>query len=243
VTPDGFVERVRIELRVLADPARAPGMQAYMKSALPYLGVPVPLVRATVRRLLRESAEPVESRQAWERVIRRLFDEAVFREERYAGLAVAGGSFSARYQDGPSLPLYEHLVVEGAWWDIVDDVSHRVGDVLRADRKPTTACVLRWSRADDLWLRRCSIICQLGHHLQTDQDLLTQVIDANLEDRRFFVRKAIGWALRDYARTDPTWVLDFVASREDRMSPLSRREALKHVPRPSEPTPAAGHAI
>jgi 3-methyladenine DNA glycosylase AlkD len=204
-------------------------MQAYMKSAMPYYGVPVPDVRSMVRRLLRESPDSVASRRSWESVIRRLFDEASHREERYAALAVAGSRGSAPYQTRESLPLYEHLLVEGAWWDVVDEVSHRVGDVLRADRAATTAVVRRWAEADDLWLRRCSIICQLGHRDETDLGLLTFAVDANLEDSRFFLRKAIGWALREYARTDPPWVLEFVESRAGRISPLSRREALKHL--------------
>jgi 3-methyladenine DNA glycosylase AlkD len=229
VTPEAFVESVRVELQRLADRERAPRMQAYMKSAMPYYGVPVPVVRSTVRRLLRDSPESVASRQSWELVVRRLFDQGSHREERYAALVVAGGRGGAPYQNRESLPLYEHLLVEGAWWDIVDEVSHRVGDVLLADRAATTAVVRRWAGVDDLWLRRCSIICQLGHRGATDLELLTFTIDANLEDTRFFLRKAIGWALREYARTDPSWVLTFVEDRVDRISPLSRREALKHL--------------
>lgn len=229
MTPDGLVDQVRAELQALADPERAPQMQAYMKSKMPYYGIPVPVVRATVRRLLRESPEVVASHESWQVVIRRLFDAASHREERYAGLAVAGGAGGSPYQTADSLPVYEHLVAEGAWWDIVDEVSHRVGDVLRADRAAATAVVRRWSRADDLWLRRCSIICQLGHREKTDLTLLTLVIDANLDDPRFFIRKAIGWALREYARTDPAWVVAFVEARAERMSALSRREALRHL--------------
>jgi 3-methyladenine DNA glycosylase AlkD len=229
VTPDGFVDRVRLELARLADPERAPQMQAYMKSAMPYYGVRVPVVRSTVRRLMRASPEAFGSRDTWAVVIRRLFDEASHREEWYAALAVAGGPGAAPYQSIESLALYRHLIVEGAWWDIVDEVSHRVGDVVRADLTGTTPIVRGWSGADDLWLRRCSIICQLGHREATDLALLTYAIDANLEDTRFFIRKTIGWALREYARTDPTWVLEFVHTRADRISPLSRREALKHL--------------
>lgn len=229
MTPDGFVERVRIELQRLADPERAPQMQAYMKSAMPYYGVPVPVVRTTVRRLLREFPETFATWRAWQVVIRRLFDQASRREERYAALAVAGAPGFGSYQSERSLPLYRHLVVEGAWWDIVDEVSHRVGDVLQTERATTTALMREWAVDQDLWLRRCSIICQLGHREATDLGLLTFTIDANLEDRRFYIRKAIGWALREYAQTDPTWVLELVGARANRISPLSRREALKHL--------------
>lgn len=224
---DALVTSVRAALAEIADPARAPGMRAYMKSTMPYRGVPVPVVRATVRRLLREN--PLTSRSDWEGAVRRLFDEARFREERYAALAVAGARGYSSFQTPESLPLYEHLVVTGAWWDIVDDVAHRVGDVLLVDRRATTSIVRSWSRRDDLWLRRCSIICQLGHKSATDRRLLTAVIDANLDDREFFIRKAIGWALREYARTDPDWVRAFAATRGSQMSALSRQQALKHL--------------
>jgi len=86
-----------------------------------------------------------------------------------------------------------------------------------------------WSKDPDRWLRRSSIICQLRFKERTDVELLTEVIDANLADREFFVRKAIGWALRQYARTDPDWVRAFVLARDGSLSPLSRREAMKHL--------------
>lgn len=73
------------------------------------------------------------------------------------------------------------------------------------------------------------IICQLGHRARTDLDLLREAIEANLDDRDFFIRKAIGWALREYAKHDMAWVVAYVARLGTRLSPLSRREALKHA--------------
>jgi 3-methyladenine DNA glycosylase AlkD len=81
----------------------------------------------------------------------------------------------------------------------------------------------------DLWLRRTAVLSQLGSTLDTDRELLADVIDANADSREFFLRKAIGWALRDLAHRDPEWVRAFLASRGDRLSPLSRREAAKHL--------------
>jgi hypothetical protein avisC_05844 len=85
-----------------------------------------------------------------------------------------------------------------------------------------------WATDPDMWVRRSAIICQLQHKADTDLDLLTGVIEANQEDSEFFIRKAIGWALRDYARTDGDWVRAFVQGHPD-LSPLSRREDLKHL--------------
>ena len=95
------------------------------------------------------------------------------------------------------------------------------------------AVVWDWATGDDLWLRRASIICQLQRKTSTDLELLGHAIDSNLEGSRygseFFIRKAIGWALRQYARVDPDWVKAFVETRGSRLSGLSRREALKHL--------------
>ena len=126
-----------------------------------------------------------------------------------------------------SLALYEHFLRTGQWWDLVDETSHAVGLVVR--QHPAAAARMRvWATDPDMWVQRSAIICQLQHKADTDLDLLTGVIEANQEDSEFFIRKAIGWALRDYARTDGDWVRAFVQTHPD-LSPLSRREALKHL--------------
>ena len=89
--------------------------------------------------------------------------------------------------------------------------------------------VRAWATDDDRWLRRTAVIAQVGARERTDLDLLSHAIESNFDDRDFFLRKAIGWALRQYARTDPDWVRAFVAAHDDRISGLSRREALKHL--------------
>ena len=127
------------------------------------------------------------------------------------------------------MPLLRHLITAGAWWDVVDDVSHRVGDALLADRERVEPVVREWIDCDDLWLRRSAVICQLGHRERTDLQLLVDAIEPAMPEREFFLLKAIGWALREYARTDPAWVRRFVAEHEDALSGLSRREALKHL--------------
>ena len=128
----------------------------------------------------------------------------------------------------PSLvELYRDLIVSGAWWDHVDELSHRVGELLLGWPTRVRPVIAGWIGADDLWLRRSAIICQLGAKTKTDLALLADAITTNADDREFFIRKAIGWALRDYAYTDPDWVRTFV--EHHRLSPLSRREATKHL--------------
>jgi 3-methyladenine DNA glycosylase AlkD len=156
-----------------------------------------------------------------------LWRAAEYREERYAANELTGARIAVGRLE--LLPLYVEMIVTGAWWDHVDGVSPRLGALLLAHRVEMLPLIRRWSVDPDRWLRRSSIICQLGLAGRTDVDLLSEVIVVNLADREFFVRKAIGWALRQYARTDPDWVRAFVRAHEATLSQLSRREAMKHL--------------
>ncbi|HYN68387.1 MAG TPA: DNA alkylation repair protein [Ornithinibacter sp.] len=225
---------VRHALAGAGNPERAAGQQRYMKSAMPYRGLTSPELRALLRPLLADASLAPASREAWEADVRALWDDAAYREERYAALAVTGHRAARPWQDPQSLGLYRHLVETGAWWDYVDLVAaDRVGPILLRHRDVVTPEMRSFAVDDHLWVRRTAILAQLKHREETDLDLLTDVVDANLEGSRFggefFVRKAIGWALRQHARVDPEWVRAFVEARGDRLSGLSRREALKHL--------------
>ena len=222
---DELVDTVRHLLHERADPALAPGQQAYMKSAMPFLGVRVPEVRRLVKSAAR--SHPPADVGDLEHSARRLWDEATYREERYAATALTGMRVAMGSLD--VLDLLEHMAVTGAWWDHVDEVAHRVGTVLAVHPDEVEPVVRRWIASDDLWLRRVAIICQLDRKADTDLALLTAAIDAASDSPEFFLRKAIGWALRQHSKVDPGWVRDFVAEREHVLSGLSRREALKHV--------------
>jgi 3-methyladenine DNA glycosylase AlkD len=127
------------------------------------------------------------------------------------------------------------MIVTGAWWDHVDELaSRRVGPILRAHPTAMVALLRRWAVDDDRWRRRTAIIAQLGSKDTTDVGLLADVLTANLLDgppvtQDFFIRKAVGWALRQHARTDPGWVRAFVSTNRERLSQLSYREATKHL--------------
>lgn len=214
------VEAIRAVLRAEGDPERAPRQQAYMKSALPFHGVSVP----RARRIATEAAKGHDAAEL-RAAARRLWDGATHREELYAAMAL----LSTRSNRGARelLPLIEHMVRTGRWWDITDELAHRVADLLDAHPEETATRMRAWSRDEDLWIRRVAIICQLGRKERMDTDLLTEVIEANATHADFFIRKAIGWALRDRARVDPDGVRAFV--REHDLSPLSVREAVKHL--------------
>ena len=222
---DDLVGLVRRTLRDHADPSLAPGQQAYMKSAMPFLGVRVPEVRRHMKTAAR-SCPPADIDDLG-RSARRLWDEATHREERYAATALTAVPMAVGQVE--LLDLLEHMAVTGAWWDHVDEIAHRVGAIMTAHPAEVEPVVRRWIASDDRWLRRLAILCQLDRKEQTDLALLTDAIDAATDSSEFFLRKAIGWALRQHAKVDPGWVRDFVTEREHVLSGLSKREALKHV--------------
>lgn len=222
------LEELRVELAAAGDAERAAGQQRYMKSAMPYHGLTLPELRGHLRPHLKwfAPAGPGE----WRDTVQTWWDDARYREERYAAIALARHPCARDWQDLDALELYRHLVVTGAWWDFVDDIAqHLVAAVLAADRDAATPVIRRWAVGEDLWLRRTAILCQTPFGSATDLGLLTFAIEQNLDDPSFWLRKAIGWALRQHARTAPSWVQAYVDDLGDRLSGLSRREATKHL--------------
>jgi 3-methyladenine DNA glycosylase AlkD len=223
-----MIDGVRRELAVAGDPDRAPAMQEYMKSDMPYYGVRLPDVRRICRPIF--AAHPIDSAGDFDATVEKLFVGATHREERYAAVELAKHSFYRSYQTPDRIPLYRRLIIAGGWWDAVDDIAgNLIGPILAAHSTEVRPIVLGWATDQNLWLRRTAIIAQLAAKRRTDLTLLTAAIDANAGDTEFFIRKAIGWALRQYARVDPAWVQAFVDAREDQLSGLSKREALKHL--------------
>ncbi len=221
--------RVLAAIRPVAEPARAPQMQAYMKSAMPYLGVTAPRLKAALREVFAEY--PFASAETWRADALALWRGAEYREERYAALHLTGHRKAGPFQTLAALPMYEEMIVDGAWWDYVDEIaSNRIGPLLAAFPRPMTKTMRAWSTSSDMWKRRTSIICQLGFKDAIDLDLLYACIAPSIASKEFFLRKAIGWALRQHARRDPDEVARYVAEHESEISGLSKREALKHVP-------------
>jgi 3-methyladenine DNA glycosylase AlkD len=223
-----FSSAVRADLAAAAQPSRAAGMQAYLKSAMPCRGVAMPVLRQIVR--ARAAEFPVTSRAEWRRVTLDLWQGAAFREERHAAIEFVRLPRFAAYRRPAAIPMVAKMIVSGAWWDLVDPLATDVlGDILRAAPEVTAARMRAWSRDPNLWKRRASILCQIGFKADTDLRLLYDCIEPNLGDRDFFIRKAIGWALRQYAWTDPEEVARYVGAHRARLSALSVREALKNV--------------
>ncbi len=212
-------------LVAVANPAKAPGMQAYMKTDMPFYGVQKPQRTPILRRLVADF--PPADRDEYERLVLALWD-LPHREEKYLALGVAAAH--RLYVVPASLPLYRRLIVEGAWWDLVDEVAtHLVRDLVVGHPAEAWSEVDTWVDSDDLWLRRSAIICQVGTKERVDQGRLFDFCLRCSAETDFFIRKAIGWALRDHARTDPDEVARFVTAHAAALSPLSVREATKHL--------------
>ena len=224
-----LIEDIHARLAAEADPERAAGQQRYMKSELPYYGVTMPRTVAIGKECFR--AHPIEDYEDWRDTVLALFQEAERRELWYVAEQLAEWpAYRAYAQRLESLDLYEVLITGGAWWDIVDGVAaHLVGGLFETDAAWTAARMREWSTDEHLWKRRTSIICQLRRRADVDLALLYDCIEPNLGDRDFFIRKAIGWALREVSKTQPDEVIRYVHEHRDALSGLSKREALKGV--------------
>lgn len=222
---DALVEFAAARLREAADPAKSAPMAAYMKTDTPFYGVQKAGRLPVHRELVREF--PPENRTEYRRAVLSLWTQP-HREERY--LAIDYACSFPRYVTVSSIPIYRRMIVDGAWWDFVDSIAiHLVGQVLLHQRQSTTPKVAAWINDPDLWLRRSSIIAQIGHKEATDTGLLFDACLRRMHETEFFIRKAIGWALRDYARTNPNGVRAFALAHRSELSGLSFREATKHL--------------
>lgn len=225
---------LRATLHSHADPSRAPAMQAYMKSALPFLGIAAPQRRLLTAAVVRQHGLADTTTLA--ETMRELWQHAAWREERYAAMELARVGTHTQLLSMELLPVYEAMIVSGAWWDYCDDISgHAIARLLERfplEMKP----VLRgWARGGDLWLRRAAILCQRRLRAAFDAPLLYELILPSLPPGaladEFFIRKGIGWALRERSYSAPDEVAAFCADYADRLSALTRREALKALAR------------
>ncbi|MFN8639612.1 MAG: DNA alkylation repair protein [Dehalococcoidia bacterium] len=218
---------MRAALAAAADPERAVRMREYMKSDMPFFGVPSTPLRRIVKEALGQ--HPLQASDAWHDTVLAFWREATHREERYVAIEIAAHRRFRTFRTREALPLFEELIVTGAWWDLVDSTAHVLRDLVREDHAWMAERMREWASAPDPWKRRAAIISQLGLRSSTDLKLLRDCIEPNLADRSFWIRKAIGWALREYAKTAPEVVRAYVDALGPRLSGLSRREALRHL--------------
>lgn len=208
-----------------ADPEAADSMSAYMRRQFPFYGISAPARRGLQRRAAAGLAAPSAAdldtiaRCRWARDRRECQYAACDHLRRHVKVLDAG-----------FLATVEHLISKKSWWDTVDALaSGVVGPIVAAD--PGARGVLdRWLDSEDMWLARAAILHQLGRRDATDADWLFAACLRWAGSPEFFLRKAIGWALRDYAKAEPDRVAAFVDAHRCDLSPLSVREATKHLP-------------
>ena len=223
-----FIEAISARLYEVRDSEKAGPMQAYIKSTIPLLGVQKPELMNAINPIFTSHLLP--DAETWRATVLTLFRESKYREEWHAALELLGCKLYRSWLRPDAVPLCEILIVEGAWWDIVDNVATRqLGHILSIARKEVAPTMWNWATSENRWKRRTSILVQLKHKHETDLELLSYAITQSLDDEDFFLRKSIGWALRQYARTDPNWVVGFVETNIKRLSKLSRREALRNL--------------
>jgi len=229
IDPEAVRTELVARLRKAADPARAKAMQAYMKTTMAFWGIANPAVRTLCREVF--SRHPVKAKEDWLAVARHLWRTAARREEWFAAIEWTGLRVARPWQQPDVLPLYEEMIVSSAWWDTVDVIAvHRVGAVLENAPAKVKPILLRWAKDDNLWKRRTAILSQLQFKDGADLDFLFATMAPSLTRKEFWLRKAIGWALRQQARVHEDEIVAFVRAHKDQLSGLSKREALKHFP-------------
>lgn len=200
-------------------------MAAYMKTDMPFYGIQKPGRMLVLREL--KSRFPIEIRSQYQSAVLALWEQP-HREEKYAAIHLAQAW--PRFIVPASLPLYRRLIVEGAWWDFVDDLAIRLAGIVWLNHRETASVVMdSWIDHDCMWLRRAAIIGQIKHKKQTDEDRLFDYCLRRAHEKELFIRKGIGWALREHAYTNPRKVKAFLRKHRDKLSPLSMREAGKHL--------------
>ncbi|MGB5757514.1 MAG: DNA alkylation repair protein [Acidimicrobiales bacterium] len=218
------IVELRRAIEAVADPEQAEPMAAYMKHRFRFLGAKAPAIRLAAKPTLAAGAEV--DRVELLRFVDQLWDQPE-REFQYVGCQMMR-KWVGKLEAADIVAL-ERYIVTKSWWDTVDSLAAwSVGPLVQSF--PELVSVMdRWIDSDDIWLARTAIIHQLGYKAETDADRLFRYAELRAEDTEFFIRKAIGWALRQYARQNPDEVRSFVAANEDRLSGLSKREALKHL--------------
>lgn len=219
-----LVAFVKKELKKRADPEKAPPMARYMKNKQAFLGVQAPFIKEVVSLTIKTFPQPAfpEIRQ----VVKTLWN-GTYREERHSALRLA--ERWKIHTHAEALELCEWMIRTGAWWDLVDTIATRLVGQLVINCPETRAPVFGWIDSENLWLRRTALLTQLKWKKETDEKLLGAMILKVAGEQEFFIQKAIGWALREYGKTNPEFVKTFVQKHQEILSPLSKKEALKHL--------------
>ena len=197
-------------------------MAAYMKNHFSFLGIKSPLRKQLLKEQFAEYALP-DPDQLFEEVWK-LYDRPE-REYQYAAFSLL--EKMKKHLSTDDFHALLKLIETKSWWDSIDSIAPKfVGDVVKIDREYGEQVMRKWSKSDNMWTNRSAILHQLKFKQEMNTDLLFEVIQEHSSSNEFFIQKAIGWVLREYAKTNPDLVKSFVEDHP--LKPLSKREALKH---------------
>ena len=210
------------ELEAAKDLHKATPMEAYMRYQFSFLGIAAPERNSLYKKYFPEAKKT--------KIIDWDFVDTCWEKEprEYQYVAANYLKTMQSYLTKDDLPKLERLVVTKSWWDTVDILDRVVGSLVY-DKPELGEIILQWSLSDNIWLRRVAIDHQLLRKEKTDVQLMEKVLLNNLDQTEFFINKAIGWALRDYSKTNPEWVSSFIEKNKERMSELSIKEASKYL--------------
>lgn len=219
-----WFEEINEQCSKLKDSIKAVGMKAYMKHQFEFLGISGPERKALVKAF--KSGKKLFPDVKFWGFIDQLW-QSPFREHQYIAIDVM--TPLAKKMDCSHLPILESLILNKSWWDTVDGLAPNiVGEIFKKDHECRNQFVYKWMDSTNIWLQRSSIIFQLRYKKETDWDLLCQTILKNDTSKEFFVRKAQGWALRDFSSIDPHAVINFVEANPQ-LSGLTKKEALRKI--------------
>ena len=210
------------ELEARADNARALDMSKYMKNKFSFYGIQAPIRDEICKPYFKEAKR--EKQIDWD------FIEYCWKHEKRECQYVAAYYLKSmqKFLEITDFEKLKKLVIKKSWWDTVDTLDKVIGSLVYQNETLKKE-ILKWSVDDNIWLRRVAIDHQILRKEKTDTDLFEKILVNNLNHTEFFVNKAIGWALRDYSKTNPQWVKDFIEKYKNNMASLSIREASKYI--------------
>jgi 3-methyladenine DNA glycosylase AlkD len=229
MNPKAFVQKLEQLFEANRDEQNAVPMKRYMRDQFEYFGIKSPLRKELLRQFLNENGKP--SIEDLQQIVQSLWDNP-HREMQYVAMDIM--QKLANKLDESFLPFLEKLILQKSWWDTVDWLApNGIGRIFQKHPQQIKTITERWVQSDNFWLQRSSIIFQLKYREQTDQQLIFDYILYRAESREFFIRKASGWALRQYSKYNAKAVIEFIQNHEDILSNLTKKEGLKWLERNS----------
>jgi 3-methyladenine DNA glycosylase AlkD len=221
---DAYLRQLQIAFETHKNAENAQYQKAYLRNQFEFLGIKTPLLRQILQSFGQEYDFP--NRVNLAETLKKIYD-LPYREYQHVAIEILT-KFRKKLLE-TDLDLLEYFIVRHAWWDTVDALAHLVGDYFRVFPQYKLDRTQKWLNLGNMWLQRVAIIFQIAYKQQTDADLLFANILQMCDSQEFFIQKAIGWALREYGKTAPDKVKEFVTENASQLAPLSKREALRRI--------------